>query len=172
MIGRNHLRVVSDRYNDLIVDGKAAISSVDAKIIDIFIDYFVFKEDFEVAALLANWKDIPDKQFLNSVFKFTNYDEIEHQSDDKLPEMETDLGPTFLEFAGLLFNVYEISLIDRGVGWSEERLCNMFYIEINSKSKIKSRLGGLKVEFKLESTRDKKLEELKIKLTEWGVKFI
>jgi len=171
MIGRSHLRVVSDRYDGTVVDGKSSISVLDAEIIDLLIDYHIDLEQFEIAGLLSKWKVERDSKFIDRVRAFTKNEGIEHSVElDK--ESKEEEAAVFITFAGSIFRVSLISLIRVDYGWSVTRLCNVFYIEINSREQYPNRGKSVRLEYKKEEARDKELEILKQKLISYGVKFI
>jgi len=172
MIGRNHLRVVSDRYDGTVVDGKASLSTEDAKIIDMLIDYHVSLEHFELASLLSEWKRVSDSKFVDMVMKYTDYDEIEHKQESSNEDGEMEFFPTFIIFDKSMFNVNQISLIKSSYGWSETRLCNVFYIELNSREQHPVKGQVVRLEFKIEEHRDRELDKLKERLISYGIKFI
>lgn len=177
MIGRSHLREVSNRWQGSVVDGKTDISPEDAKCIDILIDHLANSEDFELAALLSKWKKIPDSNFIEELKSFTNsgnYDGeyIEEGESEKKTNILDDLfTPTMIEVGELTFDVSKIEVIRVGSGYSEIKERNVHFIEINPKE-FSSRKPTFKREFVKEEQRDKELEMLRVKLKKEGVKFI
>lgn len=173
MISRGHLRVVSDRFDGTLVDGKSCISVSDAVCIDILVDYFSHQENFELAGLLNSWKKDSDSRFVERLKRFTLHDELEPPFPTDIPDDGfEDFSPTYIEFGNVIFNVSKLILVKKGFGYSEERSRSVFYLEVNSKDKIYSSLSNIRVEYNTEELRDSKYEELKQKLISFGIKFI
>ena len=176
MINRSYLREVSSRWQGRVVDGKTDISPQDARIIDILLDYFINKEEYELVQVLSDWKRISDSEFLDKLKKFTDYESLdishpEESSKEGSGGLEDLLNSTFVELWGMMIPIQSIGFVEKGSEYDDERNRVVFYLEINPKKRV-SYKPNIKKSYVTEELRDEQLEILREKLIEFGVKFI